>query len=245
MREKILVVIPYLASAAQGDELSLAIDGWHKHFTEPHTIVVVGDYHPATLRDYVQFIHCPRIEPMEGQYTPHLDHVHKFRMVRDAFPNSKGFIYTCDDIYAMADFCLEDVLAPKFPEIATKWLDEKDWDKKSIDWWSDRGKTAELCRKENLPVRDWVCHLPVYYEWDKLLAIYDKYDCDHNSYVVENIYFNMFPPTREPIDAREYRDAVHTTNPTLRPIGSVKWIYNANSGWSERLEALLKEHYAV
>lgn len=240
--KKILVVIPYLAEQAQGHELELAIMGWKKHFTEDFEIVVVGD---KPVSEAITFIPCPRIEPIPGQYTPHLDHVHKFRKVREYFPDTEGFIYTCDDIYAVTDFTLEDVKTLKYPEIATKYLGENDWNKDKADWWADRGKTAALCRREGLPVRDWVCHLPVYYEWDKLLKIYDKYDCDHNSYIVENIYFNKEYKEGMPIvDARDYRDEVLRANPDLRPLGTVKWIYNANCGWSEKLESILYKHYS-
>lgn len=247
MRE-ILVVIPYLASASQGNELELAVTGWRKHFKEPFHIVVVGDHHPVVeTGDDISFIDCPRIDPVPGQYTPHLDHVHKFRKVREAYPDTDGFIYTCDDIYATADFDLVDVKIPKYPEIATKWLEDRDWHRNDSDWYADRGKTADLCRREGLHVLDWVCHLPVYYEWDKLLAIYDKYDCDHVSYIVENIYFNQ-GTKQVPIafDARDYRDEVRTSYPgNLRPVGSVMWITNANCGWSETLENILKEHYGL
>lgn len=241
---KTLVIIPYLASAAQGSELELSVLGWGKHFLEPHTIVVVGDYHPCVEGEDIAFIQCPRIEPIEGQYLPHLDHVHKFRKVREAFPDTEGFIYTCDDIYAVADFTMEDILAPKHPELGA-YIKPYDWHSNAADWWSDRGKTAELCIREGLPARDWVCHLPVYYEWDKLFAIYDKYDCDHNSYIVENIYFSMLYGDRCSFPAADYRYEVKTANPGGRPIGGVKWITNQNCGWSKALEKILRDHYGI
>jgi len=257
-----LVVIPYLASAAQGNELRLAVEGWRQHFKEPYQLVIVGDC-PDWLKgaktrevgdlklevvvdpefDYgIRFINCPRIEPVPGEYTPCLDHVHKFRQVRKAFPNHKGFIYACDDMYAVSDFTLEDVKAPKYPEIATE---DFSWNGKSEDWWDVRGKMADICKKEGLPVRDWVCHLPVYYEWDKLLDIFDKYDADHKSIIPENIYFNLYSSARGAADAREYRDEVKGSYPNIRPIGTVKWITNQNCGWSKKLETILKEHYGI
>ena len=241
--EKILVVIPYLASGAQGNELELAIRGWIRHFQEPFRLVVVGDYHPIVEMPGIEFIDCPRVDLIEGQYTPHLDHVHKFREVRRRYPYTEGFIYTCDDIYAVADFTLEDVMVPKHPEIGP-YFKLYDWHSNAADWWSDRGKTGELCKREGIPVRDWVCHLPVYYEWDKLFDIYDKYDCDHVSYIVENIYFGLEYGDDHSLPATDYRDEVRSSNPGgIRPIGTVKWITNANCGWSEKLEEILRKHY--
>lgn len=239
---KILIVIPYLSSGAQGSELELAVAGWRRHFKEPHHIVVVGDHDPIvdTGKD-ISFISCPRIEPIPGQYTPHIDHVHKFRVVRKHFPDTAGFIYTCDDIYATRDFTMEDVLAPKHPEIGP-YFKLYDWHSNAVDWWSDRGKTGELCKKNGLPVRDWVCHLPVYYDWNELLAIYDEFDCDHNSYIVENIYFSRKFGDARSFPATDYRDEVRTANPCIR-IGSKTWVTNANCGWSEKLEIILRDHY--
>ena len=276
-----LVVIPYLASAAQGNELRLAVEGWRQHFKEPHHIVIGGDCPDWLMPKFstgevsereaaeaakrfealtgwasntgrgvrrgftfgdLTFINCPRIVPVPGEYTPCLDHVHKFRKVREAFPDTKGFIYTCDDIYAVSDFTLEDVKAPKYPEIATS---DFSWNGKTDDWWDVRGKMADICKREGLPVRDWVCHLPVYYEWDKLLAIFDKYDADHRSIIPENIYFNLYSSARGAADARDYRDEVKGSNPNIRPIGTVKWITNQNCGWSKKLETILKQHYGL
>ena len=77
--KEILVVIPYLAKEAQGRELELAVTGWRKHFKEPYHIVVVGDHDPIVdTGDDITFIECPRIDPVPGQYLPHLDMVHKF-----------------------------------------------------------------------------------------------------------------------------------------------------------------------
>lgn len=264
--KEILVVIPYWAKGAQGNELMLAVNGWRKHFKEPHRIVIVGDrpdwltgkrslvdIYGNTIEwfvdpewDYdIKMIDCPQVTPIPGQYLPHLDHVHKFRTVREAFPESRGFIYTCDDIYATADFTIGDVLRPKEPKQGF-FFDLQPWQGKKPDWYTDKQKTGELCRREVLPVRNWICHLPVYYEWDKLLAVYDKYDCDHNSYVVENIYFNQeYPGNPHAVSERDYHDEVVTASPDIRPIGSVKWVSNANCGWSERLEEILRKHYGL
>lgn len=244
MENKILVVIPFLAAGAQGNELALAVTGWRKFFKEPHHIVIVGDHHPVCdTGDDITFIDCPRIEPIPGQYTPHLDHVHKFRRVHESFPDTKGFIYTCDDIYGTADFTMKDILAPKHPERGFDFH-PFDWKSLPVEWYSDKGKTGDLCDREGLPRRNWICHLPVYYEWDKLLAIYDKYDCDHVSYIVENIYFNIeYPDDPHAENCLYYRDEVRTSHPYIRPVGSVKWVTNANCGWSRELETILENHY--
>ena len=172
---RVLVVIPYLASGAQGRELEYAVSGWRRHFKHPYLIVLVGDYHPIVdTGDDIVFIECPRVEPIPGQYHCHIDHVHKFRTVREKFPQTKGFIYACDDMYAVNNFGMEEILLPKVID-----GDMKGDPDSTNGWQRDMAKTKALCIREKLPIHNWICHLPVYYEWDKLFAIYDKYDCDH------------------------------------------------------------------
>ena len=242
-----LIVIPYLASQAQGDELSLALAGWRQHFCEPRQIVVVGDKPDAAdMGEDLIWINCPRIDKIEGQYTPHIDIVHKFRTVREAFPKARGFIYACDDMYAVKDFGLAEVKALKLP--VPMDVPPMDWRKES-GWMRDLGKTWSLNRKEGTPCNwNWVCHLPVYYDWNRLIDIYDCYDCDNNSYIVENIYFNQRKPRRADMHLKsEYGYEVLMAGPgiaTAEEAGKI-WITNANCGWSKELERLLRRHYGM
>lgn len=244
--KEILVVIPYLAEGAQGSELELAVTGWRKHFKEPYKIVVVGDRHPVVdSGDDIVFIDCPRIAPVEGQYLPHLDIVHKFREVRKAYPDTEGFIYACDDMYAVKDFTLDTVAVMKMNgEVGV--IPEFDY-RRQTGWWRDIGKTRDLCRREGMKEINWVCHLPVYYDWNTLLSILDRYDCDNESYVVENIYFNYKWTTAywAVWSAALFQDEVKTSHPCLRTVGSVTWITNTNSGWSPYLEEILRRHYGL
>lgn len=231
-----VVVIPYLSRGAQGCELELAVTGWRKYFKEDHVLVVIGDYDRNVKASGAAFIPCPQIPPVEGEYLPHLDIVHKFRVARRFFPRSKDVIYTCDDIYPVRDFTLED-LRPKWFD---PFIKEFDW-RKEKNWWRDLGKTREVCREQGLPEYNWVCHLPVVYDWEKLIGIYDKYGCDSTSYIVENLYFNTYP--EEAQECRDYQDEVKTSSPVLRPLGSVPFITNTNSGWSLELESILRKRY--
>ena len=244
--DKVIVAIPYLAKGAQGNELELAVMGWRKFFKEPYQIVIIGDPHPVCSDPDITFIECPRVTPIPGQYLPHIDHVHKFRKLREHFPSSRGFIYTCDDIYPTADFTMGDVLMPKYPESGFNFQ-VGHWKTMNPDeWYTDKLKTGELCQNNGVPVRNWVCHLPVYYEWDKLLSIYDRFECDHTSYIVENIYFNIeYPDNPHAVSCLEFRDEVRTAHPDISPIGSKKWVTNANCGWSLELEDILKKHYIL
>lgn len=251
MDNKILVVIPYLAKAAQGRELEYAVAGWRKHFKENYLIVIVGDYHPITESgEDITFIKCPRVKyPGQGNYWAHIDHVNKFRTVRKNFPDSEGFIYTCDDIYAVKDFTMQDVLKPKVRvmEITGSFHD-------SNAWVVDNYRTKKILLKENLPVMNWVCHLPVYYEWDKLFYIYDKYKCDTRSRVVEQLYFNTYFADSDFIviegdtpNDYQFKLWKKTDKPEdlRKAIGAKMWISNSVKGWKPEMEEILQEYYGL
>lgn len=244
-RTIINVVIPYLAEAAQGRELELAVAGWRQHFKERFRIVIVGD-NPGIAGPDIVFIECPRIPDIKGQYRAHLDHVNKFRTVRKRYPKSEGFIYTCDDIYAVRDFTLEDVMRPKVhaSDIDTRLA-------RFNRWTRDNAKTKKILQRDGLPTANWVCHLPVWYDWDKLLTIYDRYDCDCNSYVVENLYFNTYcdasTATLLGTPEESYRHRVWRRDASMEAaaeaVGRVTWIVNSCLGWSPVLESILADHY--
>lgn len=245
--EDILVVIPYFAAGAQGRELEYAVAGWRRHFKINHRIIIVGDYHKVVESgDDITFINCPRVPEIKGQYRCHIDHVNKFRKVLDRFPDSSGFIYTCDDIYAVNDFDLIDVQLLKINSREMGYRPDS-----SNGWQRDQAKTRALLIKEGLPTLNWVCHLPVWYEWDKLIKIYEKYDCDHNSYVVEDIYYNTYYRNRVPFLLDFERDnlkcGVYRSNPNLKRLPwafkNKIWITNSPIGWLPELDRALNEHY--
>ena len=241
---EILIVIPFLSRGAQGNELELAVTGWRLFFREPYHIVVVGDHHPVVdSGDDISFLACPRIDPVGGQYLPHLDMVHKFRRVMEAYPDRHGFVYTCDDIYPTAPSTIWDIIVPKEP-VRGFAIQPSEWRGKKPDWYTDKQKTADLCRENILQRRNWVCHLPVYYDAKRLSLIYLGYHCDTESYIVENIYFNeLYPGNAHALPERDFHDEVTTSYPDIRPLGTVRWVSNANCGWSRRLEDMLRAYY--
>ena len=236
---KILVVIPYCSEGAQGRELEYAIAGWRKHFKEDFTLVLVGDYAPGPD----VFIPCPRIEhPDDGNYLPHLDHVNKFTRVLDLFPDAEGFIYACDDMYAVKDFTIDDVKALKYLEddMYGSLLSPNAWDR-------DEAKTRNLCVQNGLPTRNYVCHLPVYYERYQLLGIYEKYDCANNSCIVEDVYFNTYNAGEHAEHADVFRLGLNSQDvpesEIKSAIGNKIWITNSPLGWSQTLDSVLNNYY--
>lgn len=234
-----LVVIPYYAAGAQGRELELAIKGWRKHCKSDYHIVVVGEEDPAVSDHDVTWLYSKRVEGIEGSYRPHLDYVSCFRKVREVFHWEEGMVFAADDNFAVKDFdeawirklrYLTDV---PFEGVADGWPIEK---------YFTRCKMEDL----KLPLRNWTTHLPCWFDFDKLIAMFDRFDMDHESFVLEDMYFNLYHQNDEAELDAPYKFMVARKSDVLDFDAAVKqrmWICNTVDGWSEELERKLMCYY--
>lgn len=246
--EKYLVVIPFFAGGAQGREIEYAVAGWRRHFKEPYQIVIVGDKHPVVESgDDITFIPCKRVGlQSEGNYRPHIDFVKKFKAVRKRFPDSDGFIFVADDVYAVNDFDIHDIkmLKQQSPTLTKR---------NNSAWEREKEKTMLLLQREGYGIRNFTTHLPIWFEWDKLLAMFDKYDMEHNSYIIEDLYFNMYYKDRVPltlhIDYDNLKCGVYRPNPRWeyikRALRNKIWIQNSVEGWTSTLDRFLADYYCI
>lgn len=248
MEEKVLVVIPYLAEGAQGRELEFCLAGWRNHFKEDYLLVFVGENLPYIKGDDVFLVESERVPAKKGMYRQHLDYVSCFRKVRKFFPKQKGFVFVADDCYAVNDFDLSDI------KVLKQIADEFTGNPYMGGWQLDMARTRELLDREKLPSRNFTTHLPQWFEWDKLFALYDRYDMDNNSYVFENIYYNYYYPTRKPFTIDEERDnfkcGVHRRTPTMvdnirKAFDGKIWVQNAEAGYTYELEKMLTDYYGL
>lgn len=247
VKGKMLVVIPYCSEGAQGRELEYAVAGWRRHFKENYMIVVAGEDHPVTKTgDDICCVPSERVPEKEGQYRQHLDYVSCFRKVRKAFPGSKGFIFVADDCYPVNDFDLTDVMQLKQESADIHFtLDSGN------PWRVDAAKTKARLIEDGYPTRNFTTHLPQWYEWSKLAALWEKYNMDEESYVMEDLYFNIYYPTRIPlqlnIDYDNLKCGVYRSNPRIdyikRAFREKIWITNSPEGWVPDLDRLLDEYF--
>ena len=247
-KDTYLVVIPWLKAGAQGDELAYAVAGWQRHFKEKHLIIVVGEDDPKLKG--VKWIKSLRVPESEGQYRQHLDYVSCFRKVRAAYPESEGFIFVADDVYAVHDFDIIDVKVLKYQteKIADTPNDPNPWKR-------DKAKGLAVLTAEGYPTRNYTTHLPQWYEWDKLEKLWDKYDMDHESYLMEDLYFNIYYGDRlmhyvgDIASDPFYKCGVYRPNPRLNLIEEAFtkriWIQNSPDGWIPELEQMLKNYYGL
>lgn len=248
MESKYLIVIPYITGESQGNELRYCIAGWRQHFKEPYHIALVGDYHKVVeTGDDITYIRCPRIKKTRSdQYLCHLDFVNKFTAALHEFPNTNGFIFCCDDYYAVNDFDINDVKS-------WKYIGESNFSHNSHNHWQrDKAKTADKLREEGYTTLNYTTHLPQWYEWDKLLMLWDKYNMASESYVMEDLYYNIYHKD-EPLIQLAKDDNIklgiyekNVSAQTIRDALKTKiWINNSVKGWSPMLGQILKEHYRL
>ena len=249
IEDRILVVIPYCSEGAQGRELEYSVAGWRRHFKEDYLIVLAGEDHPVTKTgDDIVCIESERVPPKKGQYRQHLDYVSCFKKVRKAFPKSKGFIFVADDCYAVNDFDMTDImcLKQKSGDIISSMASPNAWQR-------DKAKTRSALVKGGYPTRNFTTHLPQWFEWDKLEKLWEAYDMENESYVFEDLYYNIYYPTRIPlqlhIDFDNFKCGVYRKNPRLdyirRAFKTKIWIQNSVEGWIPELEKALADYYGI
>lgn len=244
-----LVIIPYITGPAQGSELELAVAGWRVHFKSPYKLVIVGDRPAFEMLPGEVWIPCPLVPPIGGQYMPHVDITQKFLTALEHYPRTVDMIYACDDMYAVKDFTLDDVKIPKYSQ---RHVPHFDWWREG-EWLGDLGKTRDALERYNLPQANYVCHLPVYYNANRLRDFIEYFNADEESWVIENLYYNHYcyknKITGEMVPQRgsKWKYEVQTSSPGIQTAEEANaiWITNGNCGWSEELERLLRKHYGL
>ena len=121
-------------------------------------------------------------------------------------------------------------------------------------WKRDKAKGKAVLVAERYPTRNYTTHLPQWYDWDKLAALWDKYDMDNESYLMEDLYYNIYYQHNRPenvnnIDNDRIKCGVYRSNPRLeyieRAFSEKLWITNSPEGWIPFLEDKLAEHYGL
>ena len=245
--EETLVVIPWLPSASQGRELAYAVEGWRRHFKQPHRIIVVGEGVTGKVPEGVEAIESHRVSPVEGQYRQHLDYVSCLKKVRQRYPETDGFIMVADDCYAVNDFDMADVLFLK--QIADTFCGTKDGPN---PWQRDKWKTAEVLKAGGYPTHNCTTHLPQWFDWDKLIDLWNKYNMARVSYTVEDLYYNIYFKGRvffqlddtDNLKFGLYQDDIDADR--IRRVMKRKiWLTNSPIGWTKALDGVLHEYYGI
>ena len=245
LEDEILVVLPYKQSGSQGSELELALSLWRKNCTFNYHFVVIGEYDKTFEEKFpwVEFIYNKSIDKVDEQYTQHLDVIRCMNIIYGKYKNKyNGFIWMVDDNYAIKPFTLFDILQTHYHSQSFTGNSKAP---KSY-WNHNKWKTRQLLDRENLPHINYTTHFPCWFDFEKLLAIIEKYDLMNESYVLEDIYFNYYEhekPIKDDeirlgiwnydIYKREFQKALEKPN--------IKFMCNSVEGWSKDLENDLRK----
>lgn len=244
LKNEILVILPYKQSDSQGNELKLALNGWKMFCQFKYHFVVIGEFNEELINEYhwVEFIYCPQIKKVEGQYTPNLDAQHKMKVIMEKYSLLyDGFIWMNDDFYAIKPFNLNDITTIHFH--SSNFIGNKN--SPTYFWNHTKWKTRQLLDKENLPHINYSTHYPYYFEFKKLNEIFNKFNMLNESYVLEDIYFNYFKHEEPILDSKirlgiwsklifdkDFQNAIENPN--------IKFVCNSVEGWSKELEKSLE-----
>ena len=235
-----LIILPYIQSRSQGNEIKLCLNGWKKNCLFDYHFVVIGEFDESLKNEFpwVEFISCPSLPKKDGQYNPHLDIQNKFKVVSRMYSQIyDGFIYMTDDKYAIKPFNLDDITKTHYH--ALEFVGNE---KAPKSYWNyDKWKTRQLLDREGLPHINYTTHYPCYFEFKKMEEIRKKYNLLEESYVFDDVYFNYFKHEEPILDntirlgvwnkdifKNEFQKAVDNPN--------IKFICNSVEGWSEELE---------
>jgi hypothetical protein len=242
----ILVVIPYLPGAGQGRELEYAVKGWQRHFKEDHRVVIVGEGVTACAPEGTIPVESPRVAEIPGQYRQHLDYVSCFRRVRELFPDSDGYIRVGDDCYAVHDFDMSDVMVRKtIGEVGKNSVAVP------MTWQGDKQRTRAVLEDAGCTTHNYTTHLPQFFEWDKMAALWERFGMERTSYVDEDLYYNIYEGDRVAVNVHEdpqpYKCGIYRANPRIDYIeasfGTRLWITNSPEGWVPQLDMMLDSYY--
>ena len=245
------IVIPYFAAGAQGRELEYAVEGWRRYFRHMNHIVIIGDYHPISdSGPDIEYYPCDRVADIPGQYRPHLDMAHKMLTFMNAHPDVKEFIWVADDCYPVNCFGIEEIQLLKCMPNSLRSF-EKGAGTTCEEFRRDKLKTMAFLQAHGCAIRNYTTHLPRFYNSERLESIIKEVDATHNSYVIEDLYYNILFPERLSVKLNKETDIfkfgaynAHVTEEELRKALKEKiWITNSNKGFTPTLVKVLEEHF--
>ena len=236
-----IIWIPYNGDGAQGRELELAVAGWRRHFQEDYRIVIVGQHIPRIKGDDIHIIETKQVEEIPFMYTQHLDYVSCMKACHAAYPDSEGIIFAADDNYLVRDITFEDIRA-------LKYRDDEMRVEPAGGWKYDQWRTRKLLDSLHLPHRNFTTHVPCWFRWDRLESLWHKFDMEHNSYVIENLYYNIYHAGEPAQQCNEVKFQLCAPDQWKYVLDEMKvktWICNSPQGYTKELERIMLDYYGL
>lgn len=243
-----LIVLPYVESPKQGNEIDMAIMGWHLFADFDFKFVVIGD-RPNCLDRFNDVIHIPfervKQENVGKNYLPHIDVARKFDKIYDLYHDQyEGFIWTTDDDYPIHHFDLDFIKK-------TYYLEQSFVGRKDAThgfWAKDMYKTRCLLDKLKKPHVNYATHHPMWFDFEKWNFISKEFNLGNDSLVRENLYFNYYKHD-DPIQVDNVRLGIWNENILNNNLElslkneNIKFVVNSVAGYSSKIERDINNHF--
>ncbi len=236
------VLIPYLKSEAEGEELKYALRALQQNLKEKISIVIIGDKEDWFSPEIIHIPHeahlikeecdCPVPSMVRN---PQADVTHKIFTAIAAGVIKGDFILSNDDIFLLGETHLYDIQALK----AYGLLDRGG--KEGGSYNQNIKRTAKALEEYGLPLHRYGAHIPVLLNAEVLSEIIEKYNATQRGFLLTSLYFNEIFPEARPIQvsgnandsilASAYRSDI--PKDLLEEVFRSRKFLNCNSkGWS-------------
>jgi hypothetical protein len=231
-------IYPYLAEAAEGDELLYSVRSVEKNYVGTADIWIIGDRPKWWARDD-RFIPCPKIKG-----GARIDRAHKLQtlMQRDDLPDE--FVWMQDDIYFVKP------LGYEFTAIAWTRSDaqkpEGISDTKS-GYTKQKHLTFQALRDRGCSLEEYGAHVPKVYRRSNLKKLFETYDMLHEQFVDDILYCNEFAdPMNPPMQIRSLMHrarAVPTPEALEKHLNTARMHNHTNGKFRGPIEENLKKTF--
>lgn len=238
---KIAVCIPFIASAAQGNELKYALRSMERNFREDFMVVIIGD-RPDWLSNEALHIGVEKTSK-----NPQIDTTNKLYQAIAADVVSDKFVWTNDNIYFNSPVIMADIEAlsaqGKLLEIPGATETYK----------ANRNDTIALLRKMKLDTVNFDMHTPVCFEKEKLVELFEELQQMNapEGVLIPSVYFNKFfagfSASQHDGKSGNYLLRIISANPDAKLFSEFvkgkKFLNNAESGWCKLLQDYLQKRF--
>lgn len=243
---KLSIVIPYLKSKAQGDELLYALRSIAKNLREVCQVIIIGDREPW-FSDQVLVIDSPVVSD-----NPQIDTLNKLKEAIASELVSDKFIWSNDDVYFNSPVMAYDIqiLVAEGKLIPIS-------DSKSI-YDINRNKTIDILKKMevtskvNFPMDNYDVHIPFFYEKEKLVELFEEIpELNTEGLLIPSLYLNLIFGDHIPMQVDgirgEYLLRINSKNPDLSTfnkfVANKKFLNNSENGYNDVLVNYLKTKF--
>lgn len=220
-----LVILPFDQKFTQGNEIKLCLNAWKKFCTFEYHFIVIGEFDNSLTIEFpwVEFIYYPTIN------NSCINTFNKIYSLGNYYSSYQNFILIFNNQYAIKPFTLEDIKTTYY--LSNEIKEDS----------NDSQKTKKLLLEQKHSIVNYSTNYPIYFNFNKIFDLDKKYNLQKENYILENLYFNIFPPNEivqidnirlnirnNDIYKEYFQEALINKN--------IKFICNNIDGWSEELE---------